>query len=102
MNKKIDYNVDYLYLSYIGQVSKWIVTMCRPGTMTRPRALASVCSSDKYSEQDPRMTLASRSVHKNAPVNTRPSVIFIFRCRLSHPRNFCLAGDSSICGPCVK
>ena len=76
--------------------SRCMETVWRPGIITRPRARASVCSSDRYSEQEPKMTLPSRSVHKNAPVTTRPSVILIRSNRFNHPRSFCFAADSSI------
>lgn len=80
----------------VAQASRCIVTICLPGIITKPRVLASVWSSDRNSEHDPKITLASRSVHKNAPIKTRPSVIFILKFRFSHPRNFCFAGDSSV------
>lgn len=69
--------------------------MCRPGTITKPKTLASVCSVDRYSVHEPSITLASRSVHKNAPLKTLPSVISIRKCRFSQLLNFCFAGDSS-------
>ena len=75
------------------QTSKCIVTICLPGTMTNPNVLASEFS-DKYSEHKPRITFASRSVHKNIPVNIRPSVIFILKRRLSQLLSFCLPGVS--------
>lgn len=77
------------------QASRCIETICRPGTITKPNTLASVCSVDRNSVLEPRITLASRSVQRNAPLKILPSVISIRRCRFSHPLNFCFAGDSS-------
>lgn len=84
------------------QTSKCIETMCRPGTITKPKTLASVCSMDRYSVHEPKITLASRSVHRNAPLKTLPSVISIRRCRFSQLLSFCFAGDSSEITACCK
>jgi len=82
-------NGEFLGFDVLEVSSICIDTICRPGTIAKPNILLSPnCglsteSSDKYSSQVPKMTLASLSVHKKMPMRTRPSVNLIFMFLLS-------------------
>lgn len=89
-------NWNHLWFDIHFTLSRWIETMCLPGTMTSPKTRAAWCSSERNSEQDPRMMLASLSVHKNAPIKIRPSVILIFRNLFNQLLSFCFCTDGSV------
>ena len=94
-------NGEFLGFDVLEVSSICIDTICRPGTIAKPNILLSPnCglsteSSDKYSSQVPKMTLASLSVHKKMPMRTRPSVNLIFMFLLSKLLNNFRPGKSN-------
>ena len=65
---------EFLGFDVLDVSSICIETICRPGTIAKPNILLSpnwglsTESSDKYSSQVPKMTLASLSVHRKMPM----------------------------------
>ena len=92
---------EFLGFDVLDVSSICIETICRPGTIAKPNILLSpnwglsTESSDKYSSQVPKMTLASLSVHRKMPMRTRPSVNLIFMFLFSKLRNNFRPGKSN-------